>query len=56
VAADTLIETSATCVAGPIPHPSSLLKRFKGEVAGLFRLMRGFCVVPVPPPPKIGTG
>src|SRR5690606_25539322 len=56
--ADTLIETSATGVAGPIPQPSSLPIRFSGEVGGLLSAIRGL-PPPVAPPPKIpppGTG
>src|SRR5690606_118356 len=58
-AADTLIETSATGVAGPIPHPSSLPIRFSGEVGGLLSAMRGLPPPDAPPPkspPPAGTG
>src|SRR5690606_12157084 len=59
VAADTLIETSATGVAGPMPQPSSLPIRFSGEVGGLLSAMRGLPPLDAPPPkipPPPGTG
>lgn len=58
MAAVTLMDTSATCVAGPIPQPSSLPIRFRGEVGGLCSGMRGLLLAAVPPkmPPPVPGG
>ena len=58
VAADTLMDTSATLVAGPMPQPSILPIRFSGDVAGFDSAVRGLVVPPSPPkmPPGVDSG
>src|SRR6218665_2410886 len=58
VAVETLMDTSAAFVAGPMPQPSILPIRLSGDVAGFDSGMRGLAVLPSPPkmPPGVGTG
>src|SRR5581483_4846421 len=58
VAAETLSATSLTGVAGPMPQPSSLPMRFRGEVAGFDNVVRRTLPAPPPkmPPPGCAGG
>src|SRR6218665_3598732 len=56
VAVETLMDTSATFVAGPMPQPSILPIRLSGDVAGFDSGMRGLAGVPAPPAKRPAAG
>src|SRR6218665_74407 len=56
VAVETLMDTSATFVTGPMPQPSILPIRLSGDVAGFDSGMRGLAVLPSPSKMPSGVG